>query len=193
MDPNISPNVRKNIRNFLMVLFSAVVFGLLISLFFVIYYSPLEKYRAKDTLISPKTAASLKLNLPIDAKQTATFSFSGISFTYKENNSQKDVTLPVKLEDYHKFYDSLNHDLSETDKETREIPFQNGLSASIDIKVNDPFSNHEKVLQHIEIGKFGDHYRVQLFQDNKQEPWAYFYHPGVLQEAKSLFIQSGSQ
>lgn len=163
-----APSWQKQIRNLLVVLFSGVLAALALGSYFLYYYGPSGVYVAQNVLLTSTTMEKIQI--------------TDISFSHFDPQTSLLRKESISLDAYKEFYDQVAHD--------RSIPAEQGtrhfLSKISALKLY--VAPNQKLYQEIDFSPDGDYYRVQLFEHNGLEPFAYFYHPGILLKAQKQFI-----
>lgn len=182
---------RTDIRNLLIVILSGVLGAFVIAGIMLHYYGPNGRYYARNVLLSPQLAGNLSYedDNPKTGKRSR-FIFDSIDFSYYDTKQKKWIQKPVSNAAYGNFYDSLGNELS-LQNVTDEIQnvFLKDNPAKMVIKVrtesNADWQIANKIFQQVEIAS--EYYRVQLrTTEGLTSQWAYFRHPGILNEAMNL-------
>lgn len=184
---------RKQVRQFLTVIFLGIAAGILLVIFLVNYYGPLGRYKAKNVLLEPSTLDKLWYS-DINPKTggNSRFVLQGIEFVYRlSKNETRHLKLSQEL--YTKFYKSVFKDQSLLQAEEKVTSLFDSLETaqiiiSVKTESNAEWQAVSRVFQTIQMVPDGDYYRIQLHEDNQGVHWAYFYHPQIFQETLKLFL-----
>jgi hypothetical protein len=179
------------IRNLLFVMLSAIICALIISGLLLYKYGPSGGYLAQNTILSPDVTESLWYT---DSNQrtggNSRFVFDAVEFSYYDNKTNQWQHLQVDQNHYRTFYQMVMHDKSISDITPQLLSLFDG-NASLILKVrtesNAGWQEEVKTLQRIEFAKDGDHYRVDLREQNSPNQWAYFAHPQIFNKTLQLF------
>lgn len=183
------------IRNLLFVIGSGVLGAILLAIAALYYYSPTGTYLARNALLSPDSATSLSY-VDFSAKNGSLmrYIFDEIEFTYIDPAAKKVKKLHIDLDVYKKFYDSIRNEksLPTVSDEIKNL-FNQSSPAHLRIKVHperNASQSDAKVFLSTDFVNEGDYYRIQLREQDAIEPYAYFYHPSIYQQALKIFIPS---
>ena len=182
---------RNQIRNLLVVMLSAIACALIISGLLLYKYGPSGGYLAQNTILSPDVTDSLWYT---DSNQrtggNSRFVFDAVEFSYFDNKTNQWQHLKVDQDHYRTFYQIVMHDKSISEITPQLLSLFDG-TASLLVKVrtesNAGWQEEVKTLQRIEFAKDGDHYRVDLREQNSPNQWAYFAHPQIFNKSLQLF------
>lgn len=184
----------KQIKTLLGVFGGGISAGILIALFMLYYYDPTGAYTAKNILLTPENAYSLHFTeTGSKSKPEGKYAFSGVYFSFFDPESKQMKTVSVPREQYDLFYHLVANDKSIVKPGDAIFHLFQGQSASLALKVRTVGEDTSKGIEipFLEIVfASGDHYRVQLRQAGPAQEWAYFYHPGIYEDALHLFRSS---
>jgi hypothetical protein len=180
----------KQIRNLLMVLFGGVAFGVLIFLYFLYYYGPNGQYIAKNVILAPEVIQTMSFkDSNLRTGGNTRFVFQDIEFSYKDLKLNQWHRIKVPLESYAKFYALVSNDRSISPEGIEDLFRQSArLILTIKTESNAEWQNSSKTFQEIHFSDEGNHFRVELHQENPSEPWVYFYHPGIVEKFLNIVI-----
>lgn len=153
----------KQVRNFLTVIGSGVVAGLLLVLALVNFYGPSDTYIAGNVLLSPEV---LKSNV---------FGFEEIEFLFYDTASGQWKSKKIPPSVYATFYQLVSKDRSVSGSDEQSAPARLLIRAQ------------KETFQQIEFTADGNNFRAQLKDAAEGREWAFFAHEGILQKIKSLF------
>lgn len=183
----------KQIRVLLGVLGAGLVAGVIIALSMLYYYNPTGSYLAKNVLLDPENAYSLRFIEPgPKGKSLGRYTFEGVYFSYFDPIQKITKSIAVPREKYAAFYQKIAHEESIVDP-SYEIqsqfnqPHQGVLAVKVRSVGEDSSKGIEITFSEIDIVNAGDYYRIRLRQSGPGSEWAYFYHPGIYQEALNIF------
>lgn len=188
-----TPNPARNqIRSLIFVILSAVACAFLISGLLLYKYGPSGGYLAQNTVLSPDVTESLWYT---DSNQktggNSRFVFDAVEFSYFDNKANQWYHIQVDQNRYRKFYQTVMNDNSTSEISPQLLSLFDGNYASLIIKVktesNARWQEEIKTLQRIDFAKDGDHYRVNLREENSPNQWVYFHHPQIFQKTLHLF------
>lgn len=174
----------KQIRNLCLVMASGIIAALAVFLMMLHYYGPSGSYVAKNVLLSPESAKSLRYG-EVNAKigKTTSFVFDLIEFTYYDEMNKKMNRVDLDMEKYAKFYDMIGNDKSlVVGDEHAEDALKKSNFATLAFKIRPEGdranSSTSQILNEIHFSE-DDYYRISLRGQNAIEGWADFYHPGI--------------
>lgn len=186
----------KQIRTLLGVLGGGLIAGLLIALSMLYHYNPTGSYVAKNMLLDPENAYSLRFIEPgSKGKSEGKYAFSGVYFSYFDLANKQMKTIPVSRDKYDLFYRLIADETSIVNPGDDILSlFNQTHPANLALKVRavgeDASRGIEMSFYEIVFVPGGDYYRIQLRQSGPGQEWAYFYHPGIYEEALHLFRNS---
>jgi hypothetical protein len=171
------------IRNILIVLSTAVATAGMMAAFFVLNFGPSGGYVLDSVLIEPAVLQHLNYN---DANprigHSDRYIFDKIIWLDR-GISGKEVDFAA----FEKLYAFLKPDKSMNDPEVERF-FLAGINPKVVVwvRTDSPSSwqRDSKIFQEIEFQK--DYYRVSLHAASPKIPFAYFYHPDILQSAQNM-------
>lgn len=187
-----SPPASNQIRNLFFIMLSAVICALFISGLLLKKYGPSGGYIAQNTILSPDVTESLWYT---DSNQktggNSRFVFDAIEFSYFNNKINQWQQLKIDQNRYRSFYQMVMSDKSISEITPQLLSLFDG-NASLIVKVrtesNAGWQEEVKTLQKIEFASDGNHYRVDLREQNSPNQWAYFTHPQIFQKTQQLLI-----
>jgi hypothetical protein len=183
---------RNQISNLLIILASGLLAACLIAGFFLYRFGPSGRYEFKSTLLAPELATGLVFN-DTNSKTggSSRYVFGGIEYDYYDLPSKQWKQVPVTMEQYAGFYQLVGN--VESSPQTDPALFvgtPSKLVLFVHTESDAKWQEQKKTFQEVQ---FTDNYfRVQLRENNPGGNWAYFYHPGILSQAHSLFL-TGAQ
>lgn len=182
-------SVSSQIRNFLLVILSAITFAVLIAAGLVYFYNPSGRYRAENVLLSPEMTQVLSYS---DKEQTSgmlkRYVFEGIEYNYFDGQEKIWKKVPVSSGRYEQFYDLIKGDVSYAElNNTVFNAFNTRTPAMLILKVRPESNDTGKTFQEVQFVDGGDYYRITIHDEGLGERWAYFYHKNISNEAKELF------
>jgi hypothetical protein len=182
------PEVTLDLWNLLLILLLSLVAASSIAAYLVVHYSPSGTHLTASMLLNPEVLE--KLNVPdsnISNGKANRFVFSHIVFeTFQAGHFKQAI---VSLDDYRLFYGKIDHDESLDRGESLQHIFDRGALSTLTLWIKADEKGVEKSLQRLEIAGDGDHYRVELLANDQKKSWAFFYHPGIKNEAEKIFIR----
>lgn len=186
----------EQIRRLLLVFGSGIALAIVLSLGMLYYYNPSGVYLAKNVLVSPESALSMRFSEGSEHRGASNRSvLSDIVFSFYDLSKHQINQRSIDLEQYRAFYQLVENDRSiEMPSDEIRGLFNQGSVASIVMSVrgeneksySTPFSS--RVFQTVDLLEKGDYYRVQLRVQNTFDNWAYFYHPGIYVETHSKIM-----
>lgn len=183
----LNPASKSEIRNLLAVILSGVLCAFILAGFMLYYYGPTGHYFARNVLLSPSLI--MKLNFQETnpkSGEVSRFVFDGIEFSYYDNSKKAWKQTAVSPAAYEKFYELISQDVS-LEIAGQDIPnlFLKGNAARLTLKVKKESKvESSRIFQEVFFANEGDYYRVELREQGYvQGELAYFYHPGIYQEA----------
>lgn len=183
----------KQIKILLGVLGSGLAAGILIALSMLYYYNPTGSYFAKNMLLDPEQAYTLRFVEPgAKNRSDGRYIFESMVFSYFDKDLKQQKTIAVSREKYVIFYNFIAHEKSVLNP-TEEIErlFNSPHSASLILKVKslgeDLSKGTEMTFSETDFAGDGDYYRIQLRQSGQGSGWVYFYHPGIYQQIFKIF------
>lgn len=197
MFDSIDPSQKKQIRTLLLVFGSGLTMGIFIALAMLYYYNPTGSYLARNVLLAPENATSMRY---LDTDKTKKeggrrYILDDIEYSYSENNSRQYKRLHVDMEKYAAFYNAVSNDASLTDVDDKIRGLFNApLASSILLKVRTEnsvkYQGDSKPFLTIDFAADGNHFRVQLREQSATDTWAYYYDKGIASKVHNLFIPS---
>ncbi len=181
-----------DIRNFLIVLLSAVVVACGVVGSMAYYYSPSGRFWSHHVLLEPDVIESgAYSDYDPSSGQTKRFVFERMEFSYYDQVKAKWILVNVDNDSYQKLWRLVDGDWSLT-KVPRDVValFSQARPARLSIWVqHDPNVAPLKVFQQVDFAPNSPYYRVEL--KNAEGPsgqWAYFEHAKVYQKVLDLFM-----
>lgn len=184
--------VYTQIRNLLAVLTLGIGCAVVLAGLFLFYYGPTGIYVLKNVMVSPHLMDGLSYadQNPTTGKVTR-YTFEKVEFSYWLEEKRLWVKQPLSLESYNHIYDTLSNDKSLADVSDVVVQqFQKAPPAKIMVYVKqagDAGGASLNLFQEVQFAEAGDHYRVELHEQQSLGNWAYFYHPQVYQKVMSAF------
>lgn len=178
----------KLIRNLLFVFGSGIGMGIIFALVMLFYYNPSGGYLAGNVLLAPESATSMRFIDGGSSRGSTHYVLGGIDFIPENKQA-----ISVSMDKYAQFYAIVSNDGSLSDEKGRITSFfKKKLPGSIIVKIKpeNGLNGGARPFLTIEFSEDGDHYRVQLREQQMMQGWAYFYHPGIYKKAYNLFEQS---
>ncbi len=182
------PAKRKEVRNLLLVMGSAVACALALALWMLYQYNPTGRYLAKNVLLSPQIMSQISYP-ETDPKTGATlrYVFDSFEFSYFDTAKKTWSHSTVKPEAYREFYQAVAEDVSilPISEEMRAL-FSKTPPTTLLVHMHQGGATDGKItFQEVDFAPGGDFYRIQLRVE--AETWAYFFHPGIERYAKAVF------
>lgn len=184
-----------SIKSLILLMLFSVVCAMAISIFSIQKFGPIGAYEVKNALITPYLLENMSYD-DVDTKTGAPtrFVFDQLLFTYTDSVTQKEVTLPVTLEKYRLFYDTIISDSSVNDTTSLASLFDGANPPKLIVKVKtvaqDALQRESEVFQEIQYANEGNFYRIELREElNPQAEWAYYNHPGIKNKIFNLFAE----
>ncbi len=191
------PSTAKEIRRLLYVILGGVVAAFVLTASLLYYYNPAGRYQSQDVLLSPLVLSALSYN-DFNPKTGAMshFVFEKIDFTYYDIPKKQRNHAEVPVANYTEFYGMVDGEKSLSDLTEKVLSqFNPAQLAILTIRVQ-PDTRAEaqstsKVFLEVHFAYEGNYYRVQLREEGNPsgQSWAYFYHPGIYDEAMKLFVK----
>lgn len=190
---HVPPSAKRQVRNLLLVFFSAILFGFIVAIFSVYNYGPSGRYLAPNALLSPDLISSLSYN-DTNSKTggKSRFVFDGFEFTHYDAKDKKNKHKQPELDQYAAFYKSIMNDSS-----MQKVPdsvialFNNPATATLSINVrtegHTEWQNDQKAFEQVDFSPDGDYYRIRLHEAISPDQWIYFNHPGIYKEVMKIF------
>jgi hypothetical protein len=181
----------KQVKVLLCVLGAGLAAGIIMALLMLHYYNPEGSYLAKNVLLDPENAYSLRYVEP-GKKSDNRYVSEGAYFSYFDPELKEVQSIPIDREKYAKFYNLIANERSIIEPDSRiEGLFNDPHSAALALKIRrvgeDASKGVESIFSKIDFAYEGDYYRIQLRQSAPGAGWAYFYHPHIYREAVALF------
>jgi hypothetical protein len=192
MKYHLNKAVKEQIRNLLLIIFSAVACGFALAGYMLYYYGPTGKYVVKNALLSPDVIESLSANSGQKSGGNTRFILDKIEFSFYNSSKREEQKVSLKPETYAKLYHLLSNDTSliEVPEETMSLFYRSSpASLILTVRSENKVSAEEssKVFQEVQFASQGDYFRIELRSQNSlTDKWAYFYHPHVYQEALKI-------
>lgn len=172
-------DAKKEIRNILAVLLSAVLFGGLIAGFMIYRYGPTGRYIAGNVLLSPGILD--KINYPDIHAATgrkARFVFNAAELSVYDKKTGKMLRQTADAEAYQRFYQSVAS-IESLEKVSGEIKegFSRSQPATLVITMRPDYvakGEEPKIFQVIQFLE-NDYFRIQVPGAGGLEEWAYFF------------------
>jgi hypothetical protein len=168
------------VRSLLLLLGSAIVCALLLTLLLIHNYGPSGRYSLKKTLIEPALVYNLAYRDVNNRTGKLThYLFDGIDLSYYSPKEGKPRNMILAPDSYALIYQLLANDLSLLKPPTTFQPL-----ASLMIKVRTQSHtdslDESKNFQTVDFAK--DHYRVRLHEPANANTWIYFEHLDIDQK-----------
>lgn len=186
--------MKKQIKQLLFVLSTAVLGGFLLAFVMIMFYGPSGNYIAGQTILSPDIIEKIHFK---DAHpktgQSVQFTFDHNEFVHFDYLRGTWQQKPISLQSYAAFYQYIAQD-SSLDKVKEEILalFQKPAPIALITTVRTDVSPIAKAFQVIQFTK-EDYYRVKLHGQGDEGKWAYFYHSGLYQTMMTLFTAESNK
>lgn len=185
---------RKELRNLLVVIFSAVLVGILFSFFLLQQFGPSGRYKVSHALLSPDILTNLSYDGP--NKKTggsSRFVFDGLELTYTDKTGAK-KKLSVNQAQYENLYHMISKDKSILNPQESVIAlFSNRNNSELFINVRTEshaeWQDEKAVFQSLTFADEGNYYSILLHEEKSANgELIYFFHPGILEQAKRIFL-----
>lgn len=184
---------RREVRNLILMLSSAVFVAFLTVLGLVFYFGSSGTYLLRNILIEPRTLEKISFSdrHPATGQQRG-FIFNKIEFERVDKEGRGWGRFAVSLEGYATFYREISNERSlpvVTDEVVDQ--FRRIAPSSLIIFAQDSVKSEERkvIFQQIQLIDGGDIFRVQLHDPaSSQEEWVYFRYPGIYKKAVDLFV-----
>lgn len=168
------------------VLIAGVISALLATIFFISYFGPSGRYALTSVLLKPDILEKLNYNdWNSKTSEQDRFIFDRIVF---ENS--KALVQNVDIPTYRRLYALIQNDQSETADELEEQNnyFHSAGRLILYVKTESPslWQFLSKPIQQMQFDSRGNHYRVQLREDNQGIHWATFHHEGIDKEIEAI-------
>lgn len=180
--------MKKQIKQLLVVLSSAVIGGFLLAWIMIMYYGPSGNYIAGQTILSPDIIERINFkDTHPKTGQNVQFMFDHTEFVFFDYLRGSWQQKQISHQSYVKFYGYIANDKSLGDlKEEILDLFQKPSPTALITSVRTDTTPIAKIFQVIQFTK-EDYYRVKLHGQDDEGKWAYFYHSGLYQTILSLF------
>lgn len=189
-----TPSKMQQIRSLLFVVISGVFIAIVLAVGMLNYYNPSGEYLAKNVLLEPERALSMRFSEGNSKQKNHThFIFDRIEFIHYDHTNHP-ITVRINMQKYAAFYDLVKNEtsLSVVSNQIEDL-FNQSRIASLHLQVreeNDKSTSNAVInFSVVDFLQSGDYYRVQLRTQNSPGssiPWAYFYHPGIYQDILTL-------
>jgi hypothetical protein len=180
------------VRNLFFLLGSAVLAAALLVGGMVRYYSHEGVYQLDHVLLAPDTLSALHFEGdPDGGAQKDRFVFDSIAFLQYDAATRRLERHSVDVERYANFYDLVKRDKSLSPKEGKMAESFEGTGPRLLIQVrsaNARMEGQARTFQELQFSPDGNYYRVELRHAGASREWAYFYHPGLLEQALTIFV-----
>jgi len=179
-DPQLTP--KRQIIHLLTLILAGALCAIALTFLTLYYYNPEAHYVVKNALLSPQTLKLIKKPRP--GKRESTNS-EHLYFSYQDPISKKNLSNPIDLDVYQKFYQLISEDQS-LNNLPPDLPgsFDQRPAASLILNVANNQDEDQK-FQEIQFLPQGDYYRVQL-REAQTTRWIYFYHAHIYDKAMDL-------
>lgn len=179
-----SPN--RDIRNFLMVLGSAMGGALLLVFFMVYYYGPPGTYVAGNVLLAPSTlkVMSFQEKDPLSGKMT-NYVFDRVEFYAQSPHTGVRESRVLSLEEYGRLYKLIQSERSLPKMQGSDAAALGpggaiGISILMKPQSRSPSQSQGMVFQQAEFSVSGDLFRVEVDDDALGgKVWVFFSYPRV--------------
>lgn len=178
----------RDVRNFLAVVCASVLCAALLTFLFLYFYGPSGLYRAGNALLDPATMDQINAQLTDPkSRKKVHFTFDHMDFSYFDRQEGKMRKVPVSMQSYQKFYESVasEHSLNEKERNLEHL-FMRSHPTLLTINMKTLPSQNATVFQVIEFDEEG-YFRVQLHERQEPGGWVYFYKKNLYQEVIHLF------
>ena len=158
------------VKQLLLLLGSAIVAALCISLFLIHHYGPSGEYYVRNILLSPSVTRELDYR---DGSKGGRFVFDRAEFRYFNDEEKRWKTRVLSPEAYRTVYEMLENQSSlsfVSDEVLNQFNLPNPAVLSLYVK-NEQTSS---LFQEIVFVNNGDLYRIKLRTDTATASWAYF-------------------
>ncbi|HEV8051200.1 MAG TPA: hypothetical protein VGP47_01810 [Parachlamydiaceae bacterium] len=189
----VDSSKKRQIEILLGVLGSGLIAGILIALTMLYYYNPNGSYVAKNVLLDPENAYSLRFVEPgPKGKSEGKYVFEGMYFNYFSPQTKQPKSIRVSKEQYSEFYHRIAYEKSIVDPSIElQSLFNHAHPAMLLLKVRslgeDSSKGVETIFSRVDFLDSGEYYRMQLRQSAPGSEWIYFRHPKIYQEALEIF------
>lgn len=183
----------KQIKVLLCVLSAGLAAGVLLATFMLYYYNPEGTYLAKNVLLDPENAYTLRYVEPgAKGKSDNRYVFEGAYFSFFDTRFNEMRNFPVSKQKYAEFYNHIGNEKSMGESASHiESVFNHPHSAFLSVKIRrigeDAAKGVDSTFSRIDFAYEGDYYRIQLRQSAPGGEWAYFHHPHIYKEVMDLF------
>ncbi len=187
-----------HIRTLIIVMGGAILLALSLSIGMLYYYNPPGSYLAGNMLLDPNLLPSLRFSEAIKRGGDQTpFVFSGIEYTYYDQDLKKWNVISVDLNRYQILYHLIAMErsyveISDQIKNSFLAPPPSTLS--IKVRRANTIDTTSELLK-IDFATDGDVYRISLRNDTAKnenfEPFVYFYHRNIKEKAQEIVIGRG--
>lgn len=179
---------RREIRNLLCVVFSAILGACLLTVSLLYYYNPSGRYLVNHVLLSPSLVETLSYQeIHPKTEKSTLWTFQELEFSYYNSQTKKEEVILISKALYQTFYEKIEQDAN-VEKVTPAIEeiFSRHPSARLVIRMRGELGE-SMLFQEVQFSQ-GGYYRIPLRQKAQAtKSWVYFYHPGIYQEAFNLF------
>lgn len=183
----MNQGMKQQIRNFLTVIFAGVLCAVLLSGFFLYYYSPTGTYLTEKVLVAPESLNTIKFS---DNGRKYTFDhIEFLHFDQDENQWRRETITPAQ---YAAFYQLVREQesLLAVDDEIRSR-FTRGNPSMLTVVIRTEGNGiTTKVFQQVQFVQEGDYFRVELLREKNDEQWAYYHHPEIDTKVVTLLGES---
>jgi len=163
---------KKEIRQLLLLLSSAIGVAIFFSVFMIQYYGSTGDYLVKNVLLSPETAKKLDF---YDGNHQGKFTFDRAEFRYFDDETMSWKVTILDETQYQNLFDILQNESSLTHVDSAVIGhFNLPNPATLTLFVKNDKST--KVFQEAMFVKNDDYFRISLRGDTPAISWVYFYH-----------------
>jgi hypothetical protein len=183
----------KQVRSFLFVFGSGIVFAFILALSMLYIYNPSGVYFAKYLLIAPENfqLMSFKDKDPATG-EIANVVLDRVEFIYYDEKEKKWNQQSIDHKKYEEFYKMIENDksISSISDEVKTLFYtEHPSSLSFMIKAKNSSSEILKTFGTMQIAEHADYYRIRLRVEG-EEPWIYFYYPSINRKLLNLFVIS---
>lgn len=185
----------QEIRKFLTVIGGAVLCAALLVWGLVHYYGPSGNYQLNRVLLSPDVLENLSYrDSSPGAGAMGQFVFDKVEALHYDADTRQYVRTEVPLAKYRTLYAAITDDVSVPDLDGMIAGlFTQGQLTRVFLKVKPAGASHGndglgRVFQELQFSSDGDHYRVEIREDNPQQQWAYFQRSYILNTARQHLL-----
>ena len=175
--------MKKEVKQFILLLSIAAVGGFLFTAWLIAYSKPLSLYQARQIVLAPEVVEKMNFeDLHPEKAEIVNYRFDHHEFVYFDYLKGKWQQKKVSLDKYAQFYRLIekNQSIDQVAQTTVQL-FNQLLPVALITGVRTEGFIHAKIFQVIQFVK-EDYFRVKL-QENEEESWVYFYQPNLYRSA----------